>query len=132
MILANNLGLQKMLIESDSLPLVQNLKSKSRVGDIDPILLDILQLAGEDNRFSDPTRRRELPRSKDREASAEPAAGAATDDVKSHKQRSIRPRKLRSRAETERAYRSEDDDDGGSSKSSSLAQRRPRSASSAL
>ncbi|QHO60126.1 uncharacterized protein DS421_3g104770 [Arachis hypogaea] len=50
-ILINNLGMEKTLIESDNRPMVQALKAGNRIAEIDPILKDILALKGEDDKI---------------------------------------------------------------------------------
>ncbi|XP_025669292.1 uncharacterized protein [Arachis hypogaea] len=50
-ILSKNMEMKKVLIESDNIMLVQTLKSKSRIGEIDPILLDIFELTRGETEF---------------------------------------------------------------------------------
>ncbi|XP_015941093.1 uncharacterized protein LOC107466614 [Arachis duranensis] len=45
LILATNFNLEQILIESDNLPLVQEVKSKTYIAEVEPILRDILLLA---------------------------------------------------------------------------------------
>ncbi|KAL4359509.1 hypothetical protein AHAS_Ahas08G0084500 [Arachis hypogaea] len=47
MIIISNLGLRNVLIESDCLPLIQTLKSKGSLGEVDLILMDIAEMKQE-------------------------------------------------------------------------------------
>ncbi|RYQ88964.1 hypothetical protein Ahy_B09g095850 [Arachis hypogaea] len=44
LIIAKNLGMKNVSVESDSLPLIQSIKSRSSIGEVDAILQDIWHL----------------------------------------------------------------------------------------